>query len=335
MKIARLFGVFVLLVVLAAGVAGGAYVWFTRAVASSGPMQAPVTLIIAPGSGVQSIAQQLANTGVIAKSWMAVLEARRSGQDRSLKPGEYRFDPGISIAVALGKIVAHDVVARFVTVPEGLVTPEISAILSTAPGLTGAMPAPIADGDLLPETYRYEWGDTRAAVVGHMRSARNALLTELWAARAPDLPLNSQEEAMVLASIVEKETGVGSERARVAAVFINRLRLGMKLQTDPTVIYGLAPNGDFDRALTFADLERPTAFNTYVIAGLPPTPICHPGRAALAAVLNPAVTDELYFVADGTGGHAFAATLADHNRNVARWRQIQRQNNSPNNSGSK
>ncbi len=335
MKVARLLGVFVLLVVVAAAAAGGAYLWFTRAVAAPGPLQAPVTLIIAPGTGVQSIAQLLATNNVIAKPWMAVLEARRSGQDRSLKPGEYRFDAGTSIVAVLGKIVAHDVVARFVTVPEGLVTPEIAAILSSAPGLTGAMPAPVADGDLLPETYRYEWGDTRAAVVGHMRNARSALLAELWATRAADLPLNSPEEAMVLASIVEKETGVGSERARVAGVFVNRLRRGMKLQSDPTVIYGIAPGGDMDRTLTFADLERPTAFNTYAIAGLPPSPICHPGRAALAAVLNPAVTDELYFVADGTGGHAFAATLADHNRNVARWRQLQRGNSGPNNSGPK
>jgi UPF0755 protein len=258
---------------------------------------------------------------------MAVLEARRSGQDRRLKPGEYRFEPATSVTAARAKIVAHDVVARFGTVPEGLTTAEIAAILQAAEGLTGEVPSPIADGDLLPETYKYEWGDARADVVARMRNARNALVQELWAARAADLPLASPEEAVVLASIVEKETGVGSERARVAAVFINRLRRGMKLQSDPTVIYGITPNGDFARTLTFSDLERPTAFNTYVIPALPPSPICHPGRAALAAVLNPAVTEELYFVADGTGGHAFATTLEAHNRNVARWRQIQRQNN--------
>lgn len=331
MKVARLLGVFTLLAGVAAG---GAYFWFTRAVAAPGPLQAPVTLIIAPGSGVQAIAQQLAAAGVIDRPWVAVLEARRSGRDRTLKPGEYRFDPAISVTAVLAKIVAHDVVPRFVTVPEGLVSAEIIAILQAAEGLSGAIPTPIADGELLPETYRYEWGDARSGVVAHMRTARNALLQELWAARAPDLPLNSPEEAVVLASIVEKETGVGSERARVAAVFVNRLRRGMKLQSDPTVIYGIDPAG-MDRALTFADLERPTAFNTYVIPALPPSPICHPGRAALAAVLNPAVTEELYFVADGSGGHAFASTLADHNRNVARWRQIQRQTNPPNNSAPK
>ncbi len=325
MKPARVLGVFVLLLVIAGAAASGAYIWFTRAVTAPGPLQAPVTVIIAPGSGVASIARQLAQAGVVAEPWMLTLEARRSGRDRALKPGEYRFDAAISMTDTLAKLVRHDVVARFVTVPEGLVTAEITTILDAAEGLTGAVASPIADGDLLPETYRYEWGDPRESVIAHMRSARDAALKDLWATRAEGLPLDSPEQAVVLASIVEKETGVAGERPRVAAVFINRLRRGMKLQSDPTVTYGRP--GDHDRPITVSDLERPTAFNTYVIPALPPSPICHPGRAALAAVLKPAVTDDLYFVADGSGGHAFAATLEGHNRNVAHWRQIQRQNN--------
>lgn len=328
MRWARFFFVILLMGGLSAG---GAYLWFQRVIERPGPSQAAVTVIIAPGSGLSAIASQLAEAGVTVAPWITVLQARRTGQDRSLKPGEYLFDPGMSVTAVLDKLVRHDVVARFVTIPEGLVTAEIMAILGAAEGLLGAVTAPIANGDLLPETYRYEWGDKRDDLVARMRSARAAALNELWAARAEGLPLNGPEEAIALASIVEKETGKNAERARVAAVFINRLRRGMKLQSDPTVVYGLDRSGE---TITYADLERPTPFNTYVIPALPPSPICHPGRAALAAVLNPAVSQELYFVADGTGGHAFAETLDGHNRNVARWRQIQRANGTPN-SGAK
>lgn len=323
MKTARLL---LILIVLAAAGAAGGYVWFTRAVAAPGPLQTPVTVIIAPRSGVTAIAQQLTDTGVVAKPWMVMLEARRSKRDRALKPGEYRFEPGISLNAALGKIVRHDVVARFVTVPEGLVTAEIKAILTAAEGLTGAITAPIVDGDLMPETYRYEWGDSRDSIVARMRTAQEAALKVLWESRPEGFALAAPHDVVVLASIVEKETGIAAERPQVAAVFLNRLKRGMRLQSDPTVTYGLAPDGTFDRTLTFKDLEQPTPYNTYVIPALPPSPICHPGLAALAAVLKPAVSDDLYFVADGSGGHAFAPTLEDHNRNVARWRQIQRQN---------
>jgi len=316
---------FLFVMVLLAGVgAGGAYLWFQRAVEMPGPLQAPVTIVIEPRSGLSAIARQLAESGITAQPLITVLQARRTGQDRSLKPGEYRFDPGMNVIAVLDKLVRHDVVVRFVTIPEGLVTAEIKAILDGAQGLVGDVTAKIEDGDLMPETYRYEWGDKRDALVARMRSAREAALKELWDARAQDLPLNSPEEAVALASIVEKETGKPDERPRVAGVFINRLKRGMKLQSDPTVVYGLGRTGD---TITYADLERPTPFNTYVIPGLPPSPICHPGRAALAAVLNPMASEELYFVADGTGGHAFAASLDEHNRNIAHWRQVQRASN--------
>jgi len=322
----RAFAFVIAIVVLSALAMGGAYMWFQGAVKAPGPLQAPVTLIIAPGTGLSGITRQLADAGVVKQAWMAALEARRTGQDRILKPGEYRFDPGTSIDAALTKIVRHDVVVRFVTIPEGLITSDIFAIIDQAEGLGGQTTLRVSEGDLLPETYRYEWNDSRDGIVGRMRAARDTALQELWAGRAKDLPFTTPEEAVVLASIVEKETGLAGERARVAAVFVNRLRRGMRLQSDPTVLFGLGKAGERGASITTADLERPTAFNTYVIPGLPPSPICHPGRAALAAVLNPLVSEEFYFVADGSGGHAFAATLDEHNRNVARWRQYQRQN---------
>jgi UPF0755 protein len=324
--IARLTAAFVFLLVVIGAVGGGAYLWFARAVLVPGPLLEAKTLVIEPGSGLGAISRQLEAAGVIADSRLLELQARRSGQARALKPGEYRFDSGVSIVAALDKIVRRDVVVRYFTVPEGLVTADILSILAETPGLVGEATAKVEDGELLPETYRYEWGDTRAAVVGRMRGARDAVLAELWETRDPNLPVSSPQEAVILASIVEKETGVAAERPRVAAVFINRLRRGMKLQSDPTVIYGIAPQaGQLDRSITRADLEAVNPYNTYIVTGLPPSPICHPGRAALAAVLKPIQSNELYFVADGTGGHAFASTLEEHNKNVARWRKIERE----------
>lgn len=320
---ARLFFWFIGLVVVAAGIAVGAYVWFDREVNAPGPLRTATTIIIAPGSGTPAIARVLAGLGVVRYPLVVELEARRSGKSRALKPGEYRFEPGVSVAAALDKLVRHDVVARFVTIPEGLTAGEAIAILGAASGLTGEVKDIPPDGAILPETYRYEWGDTRDALVTRMKNAQAALLKELWDARAPNLPLDTPEQAVVLASVVEKETGVAAERPRVAAVFVNRLRKGIRLQSDPTVIYGLAPKtGALDRELTRADLDQATPYNTYVIDGLPPAPICNPGRAAIAAVLAPAASDDLYFVADGTGGHVFAATLEQHNRNVAAWRRL-------------
>jgi UPF0755 protein len=323
---ARLGGALLFLLVAIGAIGGGAYVWFAREVDRPGPLTQASTVLIAPGSGLGAISRELQSAGVIAHARVFELEARRTGQARALKPGEYRFEPAVSIQGVLDKIVRRDVVIRFVTIPEGLVTADILRILDDAPGLMGEITSELTDGDLLPETYRYEWGDTRAAVVGRMRAARDQALAELWATRDPNLPVSSPQEAVILASIVEKETGVAGERPRVAAVFVNRLARGMKLQSDPTVIYGIAPEaGQLDRAITRADLDAANAYNTYIVPGLPPSPICHPGRAALAAVLKPLQSNELYFVADGTGGHAFAATLEEHNRNVARWRKLERE----------
>lgn len=321
----RFLAAFFLLAVLFGSAAYGAYSWFTTSVVARGPLREATTLVVMPGSGVPAISRQLVEAGVIQYPWMFELETRRLGQARALKAGEYKFDPSISVDGAIDKMVKRDVVFHSVTIPEGLVAADIRGILTAAEFLAGDVTAPFADGDVLPETYRYERGDTRDAMVVRMKAARAAALNTLWNDRASGLPLNSPEEALVLASIVEKETGLASERPHVASVFINRLRKGMKLQSDPTVIYGIEPNtGQLDRPLRRADLEAPNNYNTYVIAALPPTPICNPGRAAIAAVLAPATTDDLYFVADGTGGHAFASTIDQHNRNVARWRQIEK-----------
>jgi UPF0755 protein len=325
MSFARRLVSLLLGVVIAALLCGGAVLWFVRTVTGEGPLAAPTTVVIAPGSGLARVAHQLRDAGVIDAAWMFEVEARYTDQARALKPGEYRFDAGVSLDEALRKIVRHDVVIRFVTVPEGLVTADVLKIVGAAEGLQGALPAVNGEGMLLPETYRYEWGDQRAAVIGRMESARNAALQELWAGRDPAVQIATPEQALVLASIVEKETGVAAERPRVAAVFLNRLKHGMKLQSDPTVIYGLGQDGRH-RALSRADLAQATPYNTYVIAGLPPGPICNPGKASIAAVLHPADTQDLYFVADGTGGHSFAASLDEHNRNVARWRAGSKKN---------
>jgi UPF0755 protein len=181
-----------------------------------------------------------------------------------------------------------------------------------------------AEGSVLPDGYQYQRGETREAVVARMQAARDALLAQLWAGRAADIPLQTPEQAVTLASVVEKETGLAAERPHIAAVFENRLRIGMKLESDPTVIYGVSQGRPLGRGLLRSELDRATPYNTYRVVGLPPTPIANPGRAALAAVLNPPASDDLYFVADGTGGHVFASTYAQHQANVEKWRAIER-----------
>ncbi len=222
-------------------------------------------------------------------------------------------------------MVSGKTVARRLTLPEGLTSFEVVALVQKAEGLEGEVQAVPPEGTLLPETYHYARGETRAEVVARMGRALDQVLDELWPERAPGLPISSPEQAVVLASIVEKETAVADERPLVASVFVNRLKKGMRLQSDPTVVYGLTGGkGPLGRALTRKDLQTPSPYNTYLADGLPPGPIANPGRASIEAVLNPAKTEYLYFVADGDGGHRFAKTLAEHNRNVAQWRKRQR-----------
>jgi len=319
------------LVVLAVLTGGGIallFHWAQGVYRGPGPLSAETTLVIESGSGLQWIAAELQDAGIIDQREVFIAMLRYTGQHRQLKAGEYSFEPGISQQDVVEKLIAHQVVRRSLTVPEGRTVAEILDIIATAEGLEGDIPdPPPPEGSLLPETYLYQRGDSRAEVIARMRESMDDALDMLWQGRAENLPFTTPEEALILASIIEKETGVAAERARIAGVFINRLLRGMRLQSDPTVVYALTGGtGPLGRALTRQDWKVDNPYNTYQITGLPPGPIANPGREALEAALQPMRTKELYFVADGTGGHAFAETLAEHNRNVVKWRRIRDSN---------
>ncbi|HEY2750086.1 MAG TPA: endolytic transglycosylase MltG [Phenylobacterium sp.] len=282
------------------------------------------TVILSRGSGVGQIAGELKAAGVISSREVFLLAAKLGGAARHLKAGEYEFASGAPMAQVLSDIEQGRMVKHFVAVPEGWTSDMATDAVRAEPVLTGTVDAP-PEGSILPDSYQVARGEDRTEVVEKMRAARDKLLAELWASRAPDLPLQTPEDAVTLASIVEKETALPAERPRIAAVFENRLRAGMKLESDPTTIYGITKGRPLGRGITMKELVTATPFNTYRIPGLPPTPIANPGRAALAAVLNPPKSDELFFVADGTGGHVFASTFAEHQANVAKWRAIERQ----------
>ena len=280
-------------------------------------------VVLRRGASLPEIASALEQAGVIRSSSLFLTAAQTTGAARRLKAGEYEFPSRASLRQVLARIRDGKIVRHQVTIAEGLTSDMVVDILMRAPELTGTVPTP-PEGSILPETYQVERGEDRAAVLQRMMDDRDELLDALWAKRQPDLPFKTKEEAVTLASIVEKETGVASERPRVAAVFINRLRQGMHLGSDPTIIYGLTRGRPLGRGILLSELQRQTPYNTYLIDGLPPTPIANPGRAALAAVLDPPKSNELYFVADGTGGHVFAATYEEHERNVVKWRQVER-----------
>lgn len=313
-------GVLLIGVLVAAAVYHGVSVYH-----QPGPLTGETVMVVPKGASVAAIAQQLASQGVIANALAFRVGARIEGVDATLRAGEYLFPAAVSIADVVAILRQGKVLVRRLTVPEGLTSGQIVELVRGVDVLQGDVDEVPVDGTLLPETYYYTAGETRRRLIERMTAAMQESVQELWQNRAPDLPLANPHQAVVLASIVEKETAVPEERPRVAAVFLNRLKLGMRLQADPTVVYALSGSaGSLNRPLTLADLQDPSPYNTYMVDGLPPGPIGNPGRAAIAAVLRPAVTDELYFVADGSGGHAFARTLDEHNRNVARWRAQQR-----------
>lgn len=294
-------------------------VWSYRGPGPEAKTGEVTTVMLRRGAGLNEIATALERAGAVRSATIFIAAAQVTGAARDLKAGEYEFASKASMSRVLGDIRAGRIVRHQVTIPEGMTSEMAIEILNREEALTGVAPTP-PEGALLPETYDYERGEDRAAVLQRMMDARDSLLATLWAKRKPGLPISTPDEAVILASIVEKETGVARERPQVASVFINRLVKGMRLESDPTIIYGITKGRPLGRRILLSELQAPTPYNTYAISGLPPTPIANPGRASLAAVLDPPDTDYLFFVADGTGGHAFAATYAEHERNVARWR---------------
>ena len=300
-----------------AGAAGYGFLYFNTYVQSDGPSTSETVVMLPRGSGLSTIVGKLEQAGVIEHPWLFQLAVRLGGHDRGLKAGEYAFPAGATPNDVIAMLTEGKSLLRRLTVIEGQTVAEIFRLLDQAEGLTGDLPQKPNEGTLLPETYLYSQGDTKAGLVKRMQTAMTEVLEAAWAGRDEGLPYASPEEALIMASIVDKETAVAEERFEVAAVFVNRLRLGMRLQSDPTIIYGLTGGeGPLDRELTRQDWKLDDPYNTYVIDRLPPGPIGNPGRESVEAVMRPADVDFLYFVADGTGGHAFALTLDEHNENV-------------------
>jgi UPF0755 protein len=292
-----------------------------------GPLSDDKIVNIPRGLGIRDIADLLQREGVVDQPYVfmgAVIVLKARGE---LKYGEYQFGKRASVADVVDTIIEGKVVQHAFTVPEGLTSEQIIARLLESEALTGQVKEIPREGTLLPETYRFTRGMTREQIIQRMQQAHRRVLQEVWEHRAQDLPVKTPEQLVTLASIVEKETGKPDERTRVAAVFVNRLKTRMRLQSDPTIIYGLTGGkGALGRPILKSEIEQPTPYNTYVIDGLPPGPIANPGRASLEAAANPARTKELYFVADGTGGHVFSDNYSEHQKNVARLRGIEHGN---------
>jgi UPF0755 protein len=306
-------------------VAAGAILWGVRQVDAPGPLTDERVFEVPRGASLTRVATLLEEQGVVESAMLFRLAARYRDQDQGLRYGEYMAPAGVSIAGMLDILTSGRTIQRQITIAEGLTSWEVVEVLRASDLLTGEIEAVPAEGSLAPDTYSVQRGDSRAEVLERMAALQRERVAEAWAAQAPDSVLRSPEDLVTLASIIEKETAVAAERGLVAGVFHNRLRRGMRLQSDPTIIYGITEGRSrLDRGLTRADIQTPTPWNTYAIDALPPTPIGNPGRASLMAAAAPEETDALYFVADGTGGHAFARTLEEHNRNVARWRAIER-----------
>lgn len=312
------------------GVGGMAMFILQHQFTAAGPLAEERTIIVPRGEGRIEIAERLEREGIIANRWAFIvnhlLRSYVLGDRLDMKAGEFKVEAGASMETVLKTLVDGKSVQYRITIPEGLTSQQIVARLQADENLTGDILTVPEEGTLLPDTYPYARGTDRQAVLDRMVDAQRQFLEGLWEKRQDGIPIKSIEEAVILASIVEKETAVAEERAMTAAVFMNRLNKGMRLQSDPTIIYGIAGGrGSLGRPILKTEIRAPTPYNTYTIDGLPPTPICNPGREAILAVLNPAATKALYFVADGTGGHTFTETLAEHNAAVAKWRRIERE----------
>lgn len=299
---------------------GGNFYWGWTA---SGPAQQEMAVVIPSGSSLARAAQVLEDKGVIGSAGAFLNRAKVFGSDDPIKAGEFIIPAGASNAQILNILQGDEVVLRMVTVPEGMPSILVQEKLMREPLLTGEVPVP-DEGSLLPESYSFERGEKRIAVMLRMQKAMQDTIAELWPNRSPDTVVKTPQEAVTLAAIVEKETGKASERRMIAGVYSNRLRKGMMLQADPTIIYPITRGKPLGRRIRQSEIADVNDYNTYAMTGLPKGPITNPGRASIEAVLNPARTEALYFVADGTGGHVFANTLADHNRNVEKWFALRR-----------
>ena len=314
---------FVLLIVLGVLVAG-VVEWGLAGFSAPGPAarQGTETVVLVKSGSLRGIAQTLADAGVLTRPALFAIGVRVNGKTSDLKAGEYAIPSRAGMREIMDILVAGKSIERKITLAEGLTSQMVYDAVNANSLLVGeAGPVP-PEGSLLPETYLFSRGQTRADLIAKMQEAQQALVDRLWEKRALDLPYKTKEEAIILASIVEKETGIARERPHIASVFVNRLRIGMRLQSDPTIIYGITKGYPIGRRIKQSEIGRATPFNTYVIGGLPPGPICNPGKDAIEAVLNPAVSKDLYFVADGTGGHVFAANRDEQAKNVAKWRRI-------------
>ncbi|MDR6146971.1 UPF0755 protein [Sphingomonas sp. SORGH_AS870] len=297
--------------------------WVAHDWAGSGPADKPLAVVVPEGASLARAATALQKAGAIRSAGRFRLYARLFGHGGAIKAGEYAIPEQASASDVLALLQEGKVRQRLVPVPEGYPSILVHDALMRADGLTGDVPVP-AEGSILPDSYAYQKGDTRASVVARMQKAMKDYLARAWANRKPGIAVKSPQEAIILASIVEKETGKPSERRTVAAVYGNRLRIGMPLQADPTVIYPITKGRPLGRRILRSELHAKNGYNTYASPGLPVGPIANPGRASIDAVLDPADSKALYFVADGSGGHVFADTLAEHNANVQKWYAIRR-----------
>jgi UPF0755 protein len=315
------------LVLIAMIGAGATYYYGRQVLEAAGPLKEDKVVNIPQRAGKRDIAETLNREGVTdVNPWVFIASVAALKASSDLKPGEYSFQKNASLRDVIATIVEGKVVQHSVTIPEGLTSEQIVARLSENDIFTGSVRELPREGTLLPETYKFPRGTTREQVIQRMQQAHKRVLAEIWERRSQDVPVKTPEQLVTLASIVEKETGKPDERSRVAAVFVNRLRQKIKLQSDPTIIYGLVGGkGTLGRPIKRSEITQPSPYNTYVIEGLPPGPISNPGRASLEAAANPARTRDLYFVADGTGGHAFTETYDAHQKNVAKLRAMEKQ----------
>ncbi len=315
--------IYFLLAFLVVSLMGGSVLTTYTQFVAEGPLENATETLIEPGKPLRKIAKQLYREGIIASPSIFEIGVRASGQADKIKAGEYSIPRYASSKMVMNILTSGNTYIRRLVVPEGLTSEQVVSLVNNAKGLMGEVTQIPKEGTLLPDTYHYSWGDTKEGIIERMQNAMERTLEELWPTHNPNITLNTPKEAVVMASIIEKETSRNSERAHIASVFYNRIKQGIRLQSDPTVIYAVT-NGHVDqmKRVTYKDLKFQSPYNTYVIYGLPRAPISNPGRKSIEAVLHPMTTQDVYFVADGTGGHVFAPTYTEHQKNVRNWRQI-------------